>query len=101
MTPTSFAARDLLGSADRTDAVARDSGIKAAGVAVGDDAVAHLDTGIGEYSHSARRAEVDVVGVSRHRQYAANAVGVNHPCSVRVRLAGASPWWYLSNHSRT
>src|SRR5436190_394599 len=54
----------LLGLSDPADLVARDVRIETASVAIGHDAIRHLDASFGPRGHRASGAEVDVVGMS-------------------------------------
>jgi hypothetical protein len=53
---------------------ARDPGVGAARVAVGGNAVRHVDAMVGPDRHASCGAEVDVVGMGGHHQYAFDLV---------------------------
>ena len=70
--------RGLLGPADRRHLRARQVAVVAAGLAVGAQAVRHLDARVGPAGDGAARAEVDVVGVGGDDQDAFDVGVVEH-----------------------
>ena len=80
----------LLGPPDARDLLAGDVGVGAAGLAVGADAVRHLDPGVDPAGDRAAGAEVDVVGVRGDDQHALDLGVVEHsrPLSRRRRCVG-------------
>ena len=80
----------LLSPSDAGDLGARDRRIEAAGVAVGDDAVRHLDAGLGPHRDRPGTPEVDVVGVRHHAQDPLDLGIVEHRVTIPSRAHRAS-----------
>ena len=73
-TPTIFAGRDLLVAAQRSHLRAWDAELRAAGVAIGHDAVGDLDAAVGPHRDRARDAEVDIIGMRHDHEDAFDSV---------------------------
>ncbi len=66
--------RDLLVAAQRSHLRAWDAELRAAGVAIGHDAVGDLDAAVGPHRDRARDAEVDIIGMRHDHEDAFDSV---------------------------